>query len=223
MSDAPEKTVVVYSGGLDSTTLLYHLRHAGHEVKALTVQYGQRHDRELDAARQICRSLDIEQETIDLSGLAPIFGSNALTKHVLPIPEGQYAAENLQVTTVPNRNMIFLSLAIGWASSLRFTGVAFGAHAGSHVNYPDCRPEFANAMQQAAATCHWERLSVHCPFITWQKADIVRRGHELKVPFERTWSCYEGGEHPCGKCGTCVDRRNAFTATGIEDPLRYPA
>ena len=221
MAESGDKTVVIFSGGLDSTTLLYHLIDAGHRVKALTINYGQRHEREISMATSTCTQLEIEQKQIDLTGLSIIFGRNALTDAECAVPEGTYAADNMQITTVPNRNMIFLSIAIGWAASMDFNGVAFGAHSGMHVNYPDCRPEFASAMSLAASNCHWDEIAVLSPFIEWTKADIVRRGRELKVPFEQTWSCYEGTDVHCGQCGTCIDRRNAFDSVSLEDPVPY--
>ena len=215
-------TIVVYSGGLDSTTLLYHLLAAGHEVKALSVNYGQRHmARESAAADAICRGLGIERRTADLTALVAFFGGNALTNHGTDLPQGGYTADTIGVTTVPNRNMVLLSVGIAWAASLGFDGVAFGSHGGEHTNYPDCYPPFAEAMDRAAEVCDFRPLRVLAPFVHWVKADIVRRGAELRVPFELAWSCYAGGESHCGKCSTCVDRRTAFRQAGVPDPTVY--
>jgi len=216
------KTIVVYSGGLDSTTLLYHLRAMGHEVKALSVNYGQRHlARESAAADAICRGLRIERRTADLTALVAFFGGNALTNHGAALPQGGYAADTIGVTAVPNRNMVLLSVGIAWAASLGFDAVAFGVHGGEHTNYPDCQPPFAEAMDRAAEVCDFRPLRVLAPFVRWVKSDIVRRGAELRVPFELTWSCYAGGEAHCGKCSTCVDRRTAFRQAGVPDPTEY--
>lgn len=217
----PAKTVVVHSGGLDSTTLLYHLLANGHDVKTLTIDYRQRHLKEAEAARQICKRLGIEHRLVELPQLVQVFGANALTDSTAVLPEGAYSEETISRTTVPNRNMIFLSIAIGWAASLQFDGVAFGAHAGEFTNYPDCQPEFAAAMNAAAAVSHTRPIAVHSPFITWNKTQIVQRGVELGVPFEQTWSCYSGGELHCGRCSTCHDRRQAFANAGVKDPVSY--
>lgn len=216
------RSVVIYSGGLDSTTLLYHLRAEGHEVKALSVNYGQRHlARELAAAEAICSRLTVEHRTVNLTGLVELFGGNALTDTEIAVPEGPYAAETIGQTTVRNRNMVLLSVGIAWAATLKFDAVAFGAHGGEHTTYPDCTPSFAEVMDRAARLCDYNEIRVLAPFVTWVKADIVRRGAELGVPFDLTWSCYAGGERHCGRCGTCVDRRTAFEKVGVTDPTRY--
>ena len=213
------KTVVVLSGGLDSTTLLYHLRAEGHEVKALTINYSQRHAREIACAQKICAELGIEHRLVELPGLVSVLGNNALTNTNIDVPTGEYQNGTIQVTTVPNRNMIMLSVAIGWAASMDFNGVAFGAHTGEHTNYPDCKPPFADAMNVAAQVCDWNPIAVYSPFIDWSKGQIVARGIDLGVPFEKTWSCYEGGDEPCGKCSTCLDRKVAFELVSSDDPL----
>lgn len=217
------RTVVVFSGGLDSTTLLYHLKEAGHELAALTVDYGQRHRKELECALSICRDLDVSLTTLNLAGVSPIFGQNSLSDSSVEVPEGTYEPETMQQTTVPNRNMILLSLAIGWAISNNYQAVAFGAHSGEYTPYPDCRPEFAQAMDNVAQLCDWQPIRVLSPFVDWSKADIVRRGAELEVPFAATWSCYVGSQTHCGRCGTCLDRQHAFKTSGIADPTTYQA
>lgn len=219
MTGNPRKTIVVFSGGLDSTTLLYHLLDEGHALRALSVDYGQRHLRELRAAAQICAKTGVEHRIIDLSGLATIFGQNALTDKAVAVPHGEYSPETMVVTTVPNRNMILLSIATGWAIASEFTSVAFGAHSGQYTAYPDCQPQFTAAMNAATHVCDVRQVDVLTPFIHCTKADIVKRGHELGVPFGLTWSCYLGGEHPCGKCSTCLDRHEAFAASDLPDPL----
>jgi 7-cyano-7-deazaguanine synthase len=215
------KTVVILSGGLDSTTLLYHLRDAKHELKALSIDYGQRHDRELEAARRICELVKVEHRILDLTSLVGVLGSNALSDQTVDVPHGSYQESTMKVTTVPNRNMIMLSVAIGWAVSLKFDAVAFGAHAGQYTPYPDCRPPFAAAMNCAAHLCDWEPIQVLSPFVYWDKGAIVKRGHELGVPFQLTWSCYEGGATHCGACSTCLDRKEAFRRIGLTDPVEY--
>jgi 7-cyano-7-deazaguanine synthase len=215
------KTVVIFSGGLDSATVLYELKRQGHEVKALSVHYGQRHQKELDAARAICRHAGVEQRVVDLSSLAPLFGANRLTHPAGAVPEGPYRTETLALTTVPNRNMILLAVALGWAITLRYDAVAFGAHGGPHTNYADCRPAFAEAMDRVARLCDDHSVRVLAPFVDHDKAHIVAVGHRAGVPFELTWSCYQGGAKHCGRCGTCLDRREAFRKNGLTDPVEY--
>jgi 7-cyano-7-deazaguanine synthase len=216
------KTIVIFSGGLDSTTLLYHLRAEGHELAALSVNYGQRHlAKESAAAEAICHHLSIERQVVDLTTLVGCFGQNALTDLATAVPEGAYSETTIPVTTVPNRNMVLLSVGLAMAASLKFDGVAFGAHGGEHTNYPDCKPCFAAAMDRAARECNDPPLRVIAPFVTWDKAGIVRRGAELNVPFVLTWSCYTGGEVHCGQCGTCVDRRQGFIKAMVKDPTEY--
>ena len=170
------KTVVVLSGGLDSTTLLYHLIDEGHEVKALSINYQQKHSKELGFAKSICEHVGIEHRLVELQGLSAVLNNNALTNSEIDVPTGEYQDGTIQVTTVPNRNMIFLAVAIGWAADLKFNGVAFGAHAGEHTNYPDCKRPFAEAMNAAALVCDWNPIEVHAPFIDWNKGQIVKRG-----------------------------------------------
>jgi 7-cyano-7-deazaguanine synthase len=216
------RAIVIYSGGLDSTTLLYHLRAADWELKALSVDYGQRHrQRELTSAETVCAQLGVERQVLDLRSLVGFFGKNGLTDLSIAVPEGPYEAATLPLTTVPNRNMVLLSVGIAWAVSLSFEAVAFGAHSGPRTNYPDCSPDFAEAMDRAAHECDDRKISVLAPFVTWDKGDIVRRGAELGVPFDLTWSCYQGGAKHCGQCGTCIDRREAFRKCGLADPVPY--
>lgn len=204
------KTIVVFSGGLDSTTLLYHLIDFGHEVKAISFDYGQRHRKELDAASTIASKLRIQHRVVDVTGLATIFGSNALTDRQVDVPHGEYSPQTMQVTVVPNRNMIMLSIATGWAIATGFDSVAFGAHSGDYTPYPDCQPAFAAAVNAATHVCDRTPVEILAPFVRWSKRDIVRHGKELNVPFDLTWSCYQGGENPCGLCSTCLDRAGAF-------------
>lgn len=204
------KTVVVFSGGLDSTTLLYHLIALGHEVKAISFDYGQRHRKELEAARAIANLLSIEHRIVDVSGLTAILGANALTDHGTSVPHGEYSPETMQVTVVPNRNMIMIAIATGWAIASGYDSVAFGTHSGEYTPYPDCQPAFAAAINVATLVCDSNPIEVLAPFVRWSKGDIVVRGKELGVPFDMTWSCYEGGEIPCGKCSTCLNREFAM-------------
>lgn len=216
-----EKVVLIYSGGMDSTILLYHLRSQGYDVRALSVDYGQRHCKELDRARSICRMIDIPHEVADLQGITHLLKGSSLTDSELDVPDGHYTEEIMKATVVPNRNMIMLAVAIGYAISLKAQFVAYGAHAGDHTIYPDCRPEFAAALNTAALLADWHQVELLRPFIKLTKAVIAKRGAELNVPFEMTWSCYKGGERHCGLCGTCVERAEAFNLAGLQDPTVY--
>ncbi|MEO0508354.1 MAG: 7-cyano-7-deazaguanine synthase QueC [Verrucomicrobiota bacterium] len=217
------KTLAIYSGGLDSTVLLYHMLKTGHDVHALSVDYGQRHVKELECAASVCKQLGIGHKVADLSAIQPLLAGSSLTSPEIDVAEGHYTEENMKTTVVPNRNMILLALATGHALSIGATQVAYAAHSGDHAIYPDCRNEFADAMAQAMTLCDWEKIELSRPFVDWSKADIVRRGAELEVPFELTWSCYKGGEKHCGRCGTCIERREAFYLAGVEDPTEYQA
>lgn len=215
------KTVIVYSGGLDSTVLLYHLQAEGHELQALSVNYGQRHQCELRRAEEICSDLAIPHTVADLSAIQPLLAGSSLTSPEIEVAEGHYTEESMKSTVVPNRNMIFLSIATGHALSIKADQIAYAAHAGDHAIYPDCRNEFADAMAHAISLADWKRVELIRPFVEWTKADIVRRGVELGVPFLKTWSCYKGGDDHCGRCGTCIERREAFFLNGTSDPTHY--
>lgn len=217
------KTLVIYSGGLDSTVLLYHLHKSGDELHALSVDYGQRHSCELKSAKKLCEGLGISHRVADLSSIQSLLAGSSLTSPEIPVAEGHYTEENMKTTVVPNRNMILLALATGHALSIDAGQVAYAAHSGDHAIYPDCRNEFADAMANAMALCDWKRIELSRPFVDWTKADIVKRGADLRVPFEQTWSCYKGDEQHCGRCGTCIERREAFDLAGVVDPTEYNA
>lgn len=215
------KTIIIYSGGLDSTVLLYKLRADDHEVRALGVNYGQRHRKELNAATAICAKLGVEYRIADLSAIRPLLGGSSQTDDTVAVPHGHYAAETMKLTVVPNRNMIMLSVAIAWAISTKSESVSYAAHGGDHAIYPDCREEFASALNTAALLADWQQVRIDRPFVRESKASIVALGQRLAVPFAETWSCYEGGAVHCGKCGTCVERKEAFQLAGITDPTTY--
>lgn len=215
------KTVAIFSGGLDSTVLLRQLKAEGNEVLALSIDYGQRHRRELEHARRIAAAEEVEWQLADLSAIRPLLAGSSQTSDDVPVPHGHYEAESMKQTVVPNRNMIMLAVAAGWAISRRADRIAYGAHAGDHTIYPDCRPEFAAALGKAIALADWHAVALYCPFIEMTKVDIVRLGVTLAVDFAATWSCYEGGDLHCGRCGTCVERREAFARAGVIDPTVY--
>ena len=212
------KTILVYSGGLDSTTLLYKLLAEGKEVKAISFNYGQRHDIELRKASETCSKLGIEHKIVNLEFMRDICSNSALTGD-MEVPEGNYDDENMKITFVPNRNMIMASIAIGWAVNLGFDQVAIGVHSGDHAIYPDCRPDFIDRLHQTALFANEQAISIYAPFLHLDKGDIVKEGKELNVDYSLTWTCYKGEEKPCGKCGSCVERAEAFAKAGLKDPL----
>jgi len=215
------KTVLIYSGGIDSTVLLYDLLNSGHDVQALSVNYGQRHGKELDCAKSLCKQLHVEHHVADLTALNPLLSGSSLTSPHVQVPEGHYEDESMKATVVPNRNMILLSIATGWAMSTGASSVSYAAHSGDRAIYPDCKEEFADAMNSVMEIAGWDKVSLNRPFSSLTKADIVKLGDELGVPFEQTWSCYKGGQVHCGVCGTCVERREAFQLAGVTDPTIY--
>jgi 7-cyano-7-deazaguanine synthase len=218
------KTVVVHSGGLDSTVLLGKLLAEGRECLALAIHYGQRHAaRELAAARAVCAHYGVRHETADLRALAPLWGSNSLTDPTVPVPDGYYTEARMKATVVPGRNLIFLSVATAWAIANACDTLAYGAHGGDHAIYPDCRPEFTDALAPAIALADWRAVALERPFVHLTKTDIVRLGVELGVPLQLTWSCYKGGELHCGLCATCVERKEAFALAHLPDPTPYAA
>ena len=186
------KTILVHSGGMDSTVLLYHLLDAGVEVKALSIDYGQRHKKELVLAKSVCEKLGVEHRIADLTALTPLLAGSSLTSDDIEVPDGHYAEENMKVTVVPNRNMILLAVATGWAVSTKSDTVSYAAHSGDHAIYPDCREEFAAGINSVMQLADWHVVKLDRPFVAMTKADVAKRGAELGVPFEETWSCYKG-------------------------------
>ena len=217
------KAVVLFSGGLDSTVLASYLISKGAEVRLLSIDYGQRHAKELAHGETLAKELNLPRKTLSLPGLGDLLKGSSLTDDSVELPEGHYAEESMKATVVPNRNMILLALAGGYALSSGFDTIAYAAHAGDHFIYPDCRPEFAEAMEKALGLADWKDLNLYRPFVDMTKADLVKLGAELKAPLERTWSCYAGRERHCGKCGTCVERKEAFELAKVPDPTKYEA
>ena len=208
------KVVVLVSGGLDSTVLLADQIAKGRGCVAVSFDYGQKHIRELTSARLVAGFYNAEQVVVPLTG---IFGPSALTSEDRGIPVGHYEDDSMKATVVSNRNMVFLSIAIALAITRGASEVAYGAHGGDRAVYPDCRTEFVDAMREAAALCDEPGIVLSAPFVEMSKADIVRRGVELGAPFGLTWTCYDGGVVPCGKCGACVERAEAFALNGLRD------
>ncbi len=218
------KAIAIVSGGLDSVTLAHYLSSQGHHLHLLAFDYGQRHVRELEYARECAARLNADFHIVDLSSLKPLLKGSALTDDI-DVPHGHYAAPNMSITIVPNRNALFLTVAYAAAVAENAEVVATGVHAGDHFVYPDCRPAFIesfDAMQRVAVEgCGHPELHLEAPFVQKTKADIVALGATLGVPFEHTWSCYEGREIHCGRCGTCVERKEAFQLAGVPDPTLY--
>jgi len=221
MPQNSEKIVVILSGGLDSTVLLYDMLHQGYDVRALTFNYGQKHSREIECAEKTCKYLQVPHEVLSLECLAAILQSSSLISSSLDVPEGHYQAENMKSTVVPNRNSIMLNIAMAYAINIGIRKIAYGAHAGDHAIYPDCRPEFVEAIQDLAKCVDYEEIEIIAPYLQWTKADIVKRGLGLNVNFALTYSCYKGGAKHCGKCGTCTERLEAFKLAHAIDPVDY--
>lgn len=221
----PAHVVAIVSGGLDSTTLAYWLASRGTRLTLLSVDYGQRHSRELTFARETADALGASHHTARLRLTGWLRGGSALTSPDADVPEGHYTDESMRATVVPNRNALMLDLAVATAITTGAQAVAYGAHVGDHAVYPDCREEFVRAYEHMAGAANagflTENFAVLAPFILMTKADIVALAVELGVPIARAWSCYRGGDVHCGTCGTCVERREAFTLADLPDPTVY--
>ncbi len=204
---------------MDSTTLLYDYKER--IALALSFDYGSNHNaKEIPFARWHCEKLGIEHVVISLDFMNRYFESSLLRGDDA-IPEGHYAEENMKSTVVPFRNGIMLSIAAGMAESRGLQYVMMANHVGDHTIYPDCRPEFVKAMSAATKAGTFPGIEVLAPYTNISKTDIARRGRELGVDYSKTWSCYRGGKKHCGKCGTCVERREALHDAGIDDPTEY--
>jgi 7-cyano-7-deazaguanine synthase len=223
-----EKAVAVLSGGMDSTAMLYQLvtlkDYKPENVLAVSFLYGQKHAKELEYARKTTIKLGVQHTLVPMKFLAELLPS-ALTTADHDVPDGHYAEDSMAQTVVPNRNMIMISIATGLAVAHGARTVHLGVHAGDHFVYPDCRPDFIWQVSRAAylGTLGFapEDFQIVAPFMNIPKDGIVEIGHECKVPWEDTWSCYKGGEYHCGTCGTCVERKEAFMLARIEDPTIY--
>ncbi len=228
-TDAPQRALVLCSGGVDSTTLLAMAvqRYGAANVFALSISYGQRHNKEIESAKAIAAHYGVQQRFLDLAAIFADSNCSLLGHSTQEVPQESYA-DQLQETDgkpvstyVPFRNGLFLSSAASMALSLGCSVLYYGAHHDDWAGnaYPDCSQEFVDAMNHAIVEGTGGELRMEAPFVQWSKADIVKRGLELGVPYELTWSCYEGGEKPCGVCGTCIDRQRAFELNGTTDPL----
>ncbi|WP_166839754.1 7-cyano-7-deazaguanine synthase QueC [Rheinheimera pleomorphica] len=216
----PNKVVVIYSGGMDSFTVLHKAVQAGHDVYALSFNYGQRHVKELQCAAAVCLQLGIKHKIVDISAINQLLAGSSLTDNI-DIPEGHYAADNMKSTVVPNRNMILLSLAVGYAVSIGANQVYYGAHSGDHFIYPDCRPEFVQKMHDVCQIANYEPVDIVSPYLSQTKIEILADGLAMGLDYSQTWTCYNGREKACGKCGSCQERLEAFALNNTTDPLPY--
>ena len=215
------KTLVLLSGGMDSVTALHWARAEHAVVGAVSFDYGAKHNhREIPLAAWHCGETGVHHDVIELDFVNRLFASDLL-KSGGEIPEGHYADENMKKTVVPFRNGIMLAIASGIAESRGAEGLVIAAHAGDHTIYPDCREPFMQGMAAAMREGTYAHIELLRPFIHLDKAGIAKLGVSLGVDYGKTWSCYKGGDLHCGKCGTCVERIEAFQLAGIEDPTVY--
>jgi len=219
--DTPkDKVLIIYSGGMDSTTLLYDLYNKNNHIEALWFNYGQKHNKEHKYAKNICNKLNIKYSEVNLENLNDFFSNSSLSGNK-DIPNVHYEDDEAITTIVPNRNMIMLSIAFAKAINDKFNAVAFGCHYGDRVVYPDCRIEFTSALQTAVYLADRHLVKLLTPFINITKADIVTIGEQNEVPWKDTWTCYKGLEKHCGTCPTCIERREAFYLAKVNDPTDY--
>lgn len=215
------KIIVSLSGGMDSATLLASAKSKHHEVHGVGFRYGSKHNSyENEAALALAQYYDIPYRLFDLSGLMAGFRSN-LMQDGGEIPEGHYEDESMKLTVVPARNMIFASVLTGVAWSEGATEVWLGIHAGDHAIYPDCRPQWFEAMRSAVELGSDHRVTLKAPFLYVDKAEILHQGLKLGVPYGLTRTCYAAQATACGRCGSCNERLASFKANGVEDPLDY--
>lgn len=216
-------SVVLLSGGMDSTTAFYKALGETNVLTTLSFDYGQRHKTELEYAKRLSEDQSVPNVVIDITSIGKLLQGSALSDPSVEVPDGHYAEETMKQTIVPNRNMIMLSQAVGAAIGIGATEVWAAMHAGDHFIYPDCRPEFINHMNVLVPIATETKTVIVAPFINIMKDEIVRIGGSsgLGVPYEQTWSCYKGGNVHCGRCGTCVERQEAFHLANENDPTLY--
>lgn len=224
---ATKRAVVLYGGGLDSFTLLHYVLRMGMEAHALSFYYGQRNCKELQYAERVCAKLGVDHRIADLralyKSLGPDFMSSALTKREIPIAKGAYGIEGTKRMTVPNRNSLFIAVAVAWAIPLEAEAVYYGANQGGRHVAPDCRPPFVAHMRDAIKAGNYDAPDLRAPFLHMDKGDVLLYGlNQLGLSLEDyadTWSCFDDGRLPCGECGACSGRAEAFAKAGLEDPL----
>lgn len=217
--------ILIASGGIDSTTLLYKLISEGYDPVALSFLYGQKHNKEIEYVKRTCELLDTKHILVDISGIKDLLHGSALTDTDVDIPEVPETKEyfdTLKTTIVPNRNSIFLTLAVAYAQSIGCNNVFYGAHFSDRGVYPDCRKEFVDSFEKNQIIANDNpNLRISAPFVDMDKADIIKIGHELGIPYQNTWSCYKGDSSHCGVCSSCRERKRAFTEAGVKDPTIY--
>jgi 7-cyano-7-deazaguanine synthase len=223
ISGKKRKAVVLLSGGLDSATALYVAKNEGFEVHALSFQYGQKHDRELQAARQTAKKAGVKSHRIVSMDIGQ-WGGSSLTDRNMDIENGIPGREDIPLTYVPARNMVFLSVAASFAEAIEAYDIFIGVSEVDYSGYVDCRQKFLDAMENAinnGTVCAIEqgkKITIHAPFINMKKSEEITLGMKLGVDYSDTWSCYRGGEKPCGECDSCLLRAEAFREAGVEDP-----
>ena len=217
-----QKVVVIYSGGMDSFTVLHKAIEQGKDVYPLTFNYGQRHSKEIDYAARVCQELAVPHKVVDISAINQLMtGSSLPVDSDLDIPQGHYEEDSMKSTVVPNRNMVLLSMAIAYAVSIDANAVYYGAHSGDHAIYPDCRPEFVHKMNEVSQIANYEPVDIVSPYIANNKIEILADGLRMGLDYGKSWTCYNGREKACGVCGSCVERLEAFSANDLSDPLSY--
>lgn len=224
-----KKAVVLLSGGLDSTTLLYYAKHKGFKPHSLIFDYGQRHKKEVDVAKRIARTAGCAYQVVKMA--LPWQGSSLLNKKMRLPQRMRIDPKEIPSTYVPGRNIIFLSFAASFAEAIGAGAIFIGANAIDYSGYPDCRPEFFSAYQDVLKTgmksglpagqagIRARAIKIYAPLVRQTKAQIIQMGLKLKVPYHLTWSCYRGGQRPCGKCDSCLLRTRGFEAAGVKDPI----
>lgn len=215
------RSIVLLSGGLDSTVAFYQALDEVKVAMAISFDYNQRHLVELEYAAETARRENVPHETIDMTSIGQLLQGSALSDRHVEVPDGHYAEESMKATIVPNRNTIMLSMAVGAAIGMGVSQVWAAMHAGDHPIYPDCRPEFINKLNELIPIATESDVQIVTPFIDISKQQIIRKGFNLGVNFSETWSCYKGGDIHCGRCGTCVERAEAFFLAGVRDPTQY--
>ena len=216
-----KKAMVILSGGLDSTTLLYQvIKEFGEKnVTALTFNYGSNHNKkEIPMSVKTCLKLKVKQEVIEIASLFKYFNSSLL-EGADAIPEGHYEQDNMKSTVVPFRNGILLAIATAFAEDRGIDKIYYGAHGGDHAIYPDCTDRFREAISQAAKEGTYNKVRILAPYNETDKVGILKTGIKLKVDYALTWTCYRGEEQPCGKCGSCIERTESFIKNNLVDPL----
>lgn len=212
---------VLLSGGMDSTTLLALAAHEENPQLAVSVDYGQRHQVELEAAEKVAAYYGVEHLVLDFTGWGKALSGSALTDPGVAVPDGEYDEENMSLTVVPNRNATMLMAVAGIAAARGIQEVWTAVHAGDHSIYPDCRPEFISSAAETAEHGTDGAVTIRAPFSRSSKADIATAGAKYGAPLDLSWSCYKGGTAHCGTCATCQERQEAFQIAQITDPTIY--